>query len=205
MKNIFLIVLLCSFTTLHLAADTGAFGFFGSTEYNFFPDSEEVYQRFSAAEDINPGFLIYFREQDMGGSFDFGFMFRPDEPAVYGPDHTWWMDFTFNGTVNYHVFNERLPIDPFFGLGGGFGMVVDITEYEEYGYPEDWSPYGDEGLTNFSFYPLIRAGLNIHIGNIFLRGHMDLRPFNLALPIANVMPYGQDRVRVVLAIGFHFN
>lgn len=187
----------------HPDSDAVGLGLALSHDFQDVPDREEIQESFLHSDEVVPGFLVYFRDDHWGMSFDFGFNFYPNESTLPGVPEEWWMDFGFTAGSDWHLMPARFPIDPFVELSAGMGMRVDITEYEEFGYKEDDSPYGNEGLTHMSFHTAAAAGVNLNLGGMYVQGKLEYRLMQSQLPIPGVDPYSIGPFRVMLSAGMY--
>ena len=189
--------------TAHPNSDAVGLGLALSHDFQDLPDREEIRDSFLHSDEVIPGFLVFFRDDNWGMSFDFGFNFYPNESTIPDVPEEWWMDFAFTAGSDWHLMPARFPIDPFVEISAGMGMRVDITDYEEYGYKEDDSPYGHDGLTHMSFHTATAAGVNFNLGGVYLQGKLEYRLIQSQLPIPGVAPYSTRPFRILLSAGMY--
>ena len=173
-------------TTGIVAADSFGIGLTVADDFPFVPSREEVSSRFFGSTGIDPGVLLYWRDYQTGTSLDFGMRLSNRDPFDSSHDR-WWLDLDATATYDWHIL-PRFIIDPYLQLGAGMDMAIELTDDE----PEE---------IRMAFHPVLGAGLNVYLGDLFLRGtlHYQLSPW--LVPDPSIKPYEIAPYRVLLAAG----
>ena len=201
MKKLILFLTLGILFIGNVSADHVGLGLYGSTYNADFSSPAAFAESVFRESTMKPGFFLDMREDEFGFNFDFGMMFSSEYHPLWTLSETWWLEMDYNFLFSYHMAPRRSPIDPFIGAGFGFGMIVDVTDYEAYGYWDDFSPHGDDGLRHFGFYGTISGGLNILLDLFFIEMKVDYHFLDMPLPIPRVDPYDSGLLRVMLGVG----
>lgn len=150
---------------------------------------------------FNPGFLVGFDTGAWGITFDFGFAFTRGVGLVPELDESWWMNFDYRAALDIHLFPGTRVLDPYAGVNAGFGLEADVTGYEEVGYPDGYSPVGEEGLTSFAFQGGVHAGLQLELGAFFVNARLAAALLDLPIPVMGVDLYERSPLTLMLAAG----
>lgn len=167
----------------------------GLTVADGFPDvpsKDQVYSRFFAASEMDPGVLVYWRDRQAGMSFDFGMEFYSEDP-MDTPYQMWWMDLDATATYDWHILPQFI-VDPYLQLGAGMDMAVRMAEHHEE--PEE---------VRMAFHPVLGAGLDLNLGHIFLRGNLQYQVSPWLIPDPSIGAYDIAPYRVLLAAGLRLD
>ena len=167
-------------------ADSVGIGLAVADDFPHAPSSDEVYSRFFGASEIDPGVLLFWRDRQAGMSFDFGMEFSSEDP-MNADDQRWRMDLDATATYDWHIL-PRFFIDPYLQLGAGMDMAADLTEDE----PEN---------IRMAFHPVLGAGVDVSLGNVFVRGNLQYQASPWLVPDPSIKPYDIAPFRVLLAAG----
>lgn len=195
-----LIVLL----TLILTATAGADVTFGVRSNYGFTDIERVGEELDLdylVDRFNPGFLVGFNRENWGLTFDFGFAFTRGEGFVPELDESWQLNFDFCAAFDVYLLPGSRVLAPYIGVNAGFGLGADVTNYEDVGYSEDYSPIGDDGLTSFAFQGGIHAGLLLKLGAFFVNTRLNAALLDAPIPVVGVDRYDRSALTLMLAVG----
>jgi len=180
LRAILAILLFLLLTTIASADVT-----FGLRSIYGFTDTEQAGEKLGLdylVDRFRPGFIIGFDNGNWGMTFDFGFAFTPGAALVPNIDESWWMNFDYSAALDLHLFPGTRVLDPYVGINAGFGLEADITDYEEAGYPEDYSPAGEEGLTSLAFQGGVHAGLQLKLGGFFVNTRIAATLLDVPIP-----------------------
>ncbi len=197
-RRIVLIALIMSIVAAGVAtADSVAFGFTATGGFPEVPDEEEIYSSLFGNGPIDPGFLFTFRDNDWGMSFDFGLDFSSDDPEP-DDESDWFMDLDFTMSYDWHVLRGFI-VDPILQIGWGMNLQTSITD-SEYEFDS-----GEPEYVRLGFHPVIGAGVDVNVGNLFARGVMQFQgvPFNVPSP--DVQPYPISPIRVLVSAGIRLD
>jgi hypothetical protein len=189
---------------LILAATAVADATFGLRSNYGFTDIERAGEEFDLdylVDRFNPGFLVGFDSETWGMTFDFGFAFTSGEGLVPELDESWQMNFDYSAAFDVHLLPGSRILAPYVGVNAGFGLEADVTNYEEVGYPEDYSPVGDDGLTSFAFQGGVHAGLRLELGAFFVNARLNAALLDAPIPVAGVDRYERSALTLMLAVG----
>lgn len=173
------------------AADVGI-GLTVGGDFPEVPEADEIYSRLLGESEITPGFLVYFKEYDWGMSFDFEFDFVGDSSLPSPLDPT-WLDFRFATTYDWHPIPYFI-VDPFLSLGAGFAMRAPLADEPD-----------EPDEVHMSFHPVLGAGLNVRLGNLYLRGTLGYQGLSFVVPAPDIEPYDSGPYRVSLSAGILFD
>ena len=196
LRIVLLALVLTVLATAVVSADAVGFGITATGEFPEVPDEDEIYSSLFGDGVIEPGFLFYFRDDDWGMSFDFGFDYFTDDP-VADEFSQWFMDFDFTMSYDWHILRGFL-VDPILQIGFGMNMQTEITDedYEYYAYEDPEPEY-----IRLGFHPVIGAGVDVNFGRLFVRGVMQYQGIPFAVPSPDVEPYDIAPVRVLIGGG----
>lgn len=172
-------------------ADSVGIGLTVADDFPDVPSQDEVYSRLFATDSVTPGFIVFFRDDYWGMSFDFGMNFG-SEDLVITPDEPWWMDFDATMTYDWHIF-RRFVIDPYVQLGAGMDSAFKFKNQE---HPDE---------IRMAFHPVLGAGVNVYLGHLYLRGNLQYQATPWLVPEPSIVPYQVSPYRVLLSAGFHIH
>lgn len=174
------------------AADSVGIGLTVSDGFPDVPTKEQVYSRFFGATEIDPGVLLTWRDHQAGMSLDFGMTFWSEDPmdAAY---QRWWMDMDATATYDWHILPQFI-LDPYLQLGAGMDMAVRMADHDEE--PEE---------IRMAFHPVLGAGLDLNLGNVFLRGNLQYQVSPWLIPDPSIGAYEIAPYRVLLAAGLRLD
>lgn len=194
---IFLLMLLMSATMIF--AEHFRMGSEGSIELMNRPKYDDIVKGFDNQANIIPG--LYW-EVLPDGRFGFGntylVKFNRVDSELEDLENEWYLDWIGSWDFRYHFFKKFL-IDPFVEAGIGCAGRVEITDYEEYGYADQ---YRDPLF--LSLFAQIGGGLSIRLKPIHVGAKALYRFYNEIPPVTDFEPYPLKNFNFALFVGFSF-